>query len=89
MKNDIQIIIEIPLETVQSKSYNTNIKRYGEHNNSCLICGKVINENSPFKSVQLLNNGNLISTGQPFDDSQGFFMVGYDCANKLVVKFAF
>jgi hypothetical protein len=85
----IQRIIEIPLEEVQSENYDANVERYGDHSNTCLICGKRVKEGKE-KMVHLLNNGNIVSyEGEDIENSQGFFPVGSDCANKLIIKFAF
>lgn len=82
----IQRIIEIPISELQTeKAKNTDITI----NNCCVICAKKINENSKYKMVQLLNNGNIVSSDQDFENSQGFFPVGSECLKKLVINFAF
>jgi hypothetical protein len=84
----IRAFVEIPIENVKSKMYQQNIELYGEHSNSCLICGKPIKESNP-KHVHLLTNGNIVSyDGDDIDNSQGFFPVGKSCAKKLVINFA-
>ncbi len=88
MESTIQRIIEIPLEEVQSPNYEKNIDRFGDHSDTCLICGKKTNGKS--KYVHLLTNGNIVSYGSDdIVESQGFFPVGSDCAKKLVVQFTF
>ena len=88
MSQSIQRIIEIPLDEVRSKNYDDNIERLNEDTNTCFICGKRIKPGRE-KMVQYLTNGNLVSTDQDVENSQGFFPVGPDCAKKLVIKFAF
>ena len=84
----IQRIIEIPLHEVQSPNYENNLERFGDHSDTCLICGKRTKGNT--KSVHLLTNGNIVSySGDDIEESQGFFPVGSDCAKKLTIKFAF
>lgn len=77
-------IVEVPLEEVQSKDYAKNEKA-GGNRNPCLICGKEIT--GAHKNVQLLTNGNIVSSDQSFTNSQGFFPVGLNCARKLVITF--
>lgn len=85
----IQRIIEIPLEEVRSEQYEDNIKRYGDHDNSCFICGKRITSGKE-RMVHLLTNGNIVSYGsEDIENSQGFFPVGSDCAKKLTINFTF
>lgn len=57
--------------------------------NCCCVCGNPIKEGVNPKMVQLLTNGNIISSIENFEDSQGFFPVGPECAKKLIVNFAF
>lgn len=80
----IQRVIEIPLEEVQSPDYH---KRKHGVNEPCLICGKPLK--GEYKQVQLLTNGNIVSSDQDFTNSQGFFGVGKDCAKKLIIQFSF
>lgn len=83
--NTIQRIIEIPLSELQSdkaKSMDITLSK------CCCICGKPIKANN-YKLVQLLTNGNIVSSDQEFVESQGFFPVGNDCAKKLIIKFSF
>jgi len=79
---ELNIIIQIPLESIQKE----NIHHSDGH---CFICGNKLGNNSKF--VQLLTNGNLINSDEDFEESQGFFPVGSECAKKLEykVKFAF
>lgn len=79
----IQRIIQIPLEEIQTYKAGNTIGK-----NPCLICGKEIKTKS-HKWVQLLTNGNIISTDQPIENSQGFFPVGNECAKKLTIQFSF
>ena len=39
--------------------------------------------------VHLLTNGNLVSSDEDFDNSQGMFPVGNECKNKLPNNFIF
>lgn len=81
----IQRIFEIPLEEVQTEEAKRKDTSIGE---CCLVCGKKIKGNA-HKYVQLLTNGNIVSSEEDFTNSQGFFPVGNDCAKRLVIKFAF
>lgn len=83
----IELIIEFPLDELQTQG----AKKQPFHITSscCIICGKAIKEGQKTKSVQLLTNGNIVSSDQDFANSQGFFPVGSDCAKKLVINFAF
>ena len=84
----VQRIIQIPIDEVRSKQYESNIDKYGDHSDTCFICGKRIKADNK-KYVQYLTTGEIISTDQEVEDSQGFFPVGSDCAKKLVIQFAF
>jgi hypothetical protein len=82
----IQRIIEIPLNELQTdKAKNIDITI----NNCCVICAKKLKDNTKVKYVQLLTNGNIVSTNQNIENSQGFFPVGSECLKKLVINFAF
>ena len=85
----ISTLVQIPLESVQTTSYHKNLAKYGNDSDTCICCGKRVKNYPSCKYVQLLTNGNLISSDQDFDNSQGLFPVGNDCAKKLVVSFAF
>jgi len=85
----IQLINQIHLDVVQSTNYQKNINAYGEHSDTCLICGKRVKDITKSKLVHLLTNGNLISTDEAHEDSQGFYSVGSDCAKKLIISFSF
>lgn len=92
--NTIQRILCIPIEEVRSQNYESNIKKYGEHANTCFICGKRIKNMEKSKMVHYLTTGNIVSyAGDDIEDSQGFFPVGSNCAKKidlyLVIQFAF
>jgi hypothetical protein len=80
----IDIVVQIPLESVQTDWAKEN----GVRPDHCLICGKKIKNPDSAKTVHLLTNGNLISSSEDFEDSQGGFPVGADCAKRLVVRFA-
>ena len=85
----INRIIEIELSEVQSPEYDNNIERYGDHSDTCLICGKRTLNKNP-KYVHYTKNGTIISyAGDDLVESQGFFPVGKECAKKLVINFTF
>jgi hypothetical protein len=88
MSQSIQRIVEIPLDEVRAKDYDDNVRRLNPECYNCFICGKMVKPGRE-KWVQYLTNGNLVSTDQDIENSQGFFPVGPDCAKKLVIKFAF
>ena len=80
----IQRIIEIPLEEVQTpKAKAMDVTMCG----CCIVCGKRV-KSKKTKYVQLLTNGNIISTDQGIEGSQGFFPVGPECEKRLVIAFA-
>ena len=82
----IQRIMQVPLSELQTaKALNMDITT----SNCCCVCGNKITEFAKVKHVQLLTNGDIISTDQDVDGSQGFFPVGPECFKKLVIKFAF
>jgi hypothetical protein len=86
--NTVQKIIQIPIGEIRSKQYENNIDKYGDHSDTCFICGKRIKTINK-KYVQYLTTGEIISTDQEVENSQGFFPVGIDCAKKLVIQFTF
>jgi hypothetical protein len=87
--DSIQKIIYVPLEEIQSKNYDANVSKYGEHSDTCLICGKRTANKKNTKSVHYLTTGEIVSTMEDHENSQGCFPVGAECAKKLVIKFAF
>lgn len=88
MQNTIQQVIQVPLEDVRSKDYDSNEEKCGKHE-PCFICGRPLKEGQQRKWVQYLTSGHIVSTDQELDNSQGFFPVGNDCAKKLVITFTF
>lgn len=76
-------IFEIPLDDIIDENYKENCKG----DNLCICCGK--NIKAPRYHVHLLDDGNLVSTQEPFDISQGFFPIGSSCKNKLPNNFYF
>jgi hypothetical protein len=77
-----QWLFEIPLEDIQDEAADG-----GPFATSCICCGrKVVN---PKYLVHLLTNGNLISSAEAFDNSQGFFIIGASCRGKLPNNFYF
>lgn len=85
----IQRIIEIPLDEVRSEKYEQAIERLGDHSDTCFICGKRTAGKANTKMVQYLTNGNIVSTLEEIEGSQGCFPVGPECAKKLIIRFAF
>lgn len=73
-----QWIFQIPLEDVRTSS---NV------GDGCFLCGKKLK--SKRYQVHLLTNGNLVSSDESFDNSQGFFDIGSECKNKLPNNFYF
>jgi len=85
MKPDIHRWIHtIPLQDVEDESLS-----HTNHGNAnpCICCGKEIKNVRYF--VHLLTDGNLISSDQDFDNSQGFFPIGSECKNRLPNNFVF
>ena len=78
-------IFEIPLSDVQNIVHKKNT----QHSEECLLCGKQMKNTGVKQFVHMLTNGNLVSTDQDFDNSQGFFPVGNECKNKLPNNFIF
>ena len=81
----IQRIIEIPIEELQNEDAKKNWGQYQE--NQCCLCGKKVGKNS--KMIHYLTNGNIVSTLEDHEDSQGLFPVGSECAKKLIIQFSF
>lgn len=81
----IQRIIEIPLDEVQTEKAKAIDVTLGR---CCIVCGKQVKSKNT-KYVQLLTNGNIVSTDQDIEGSQGFFPVGPECEKRLVITFAF
>ena len=82
----IQKIIKIPLEEVQTEK-----ARSMDISNSfcCAICGKKLKEGKEYKYIQLLTTGEIVSTAEDIENSQGFFPVGSECVKRLVINFSF
>jgi hypothetical protein len=81
----IQLIVQVPLwdlQTEKARKIDITITH------CCVICAKPI-KGDKYKSVQLLTNGNIVSTDEDIEDSQGFFPVGPECSKKLILNFAF
>lgn len=77
-----QWIFQIPLEDVQEDSYD----EFGNPR-PCICCGKEIKETKYW--VHMLTNGNLVSSDEDFENSQGFFPIGNACKKKLPNNFYF
>ena len=80
--------MELSLQKAQSKSYEDNLERYGDHSDTCLICGKRTKNDEQTKMVHLLTNGNL-TTEEEHEESQGAFPIGGGCAARLKKQFKF
>ena len=74
-------IFEIPLDDVKTTDKDTTISK------CCFLCGKKIAEEKQW--VHYLENGNLVSSPEDFDNDQGFFPIGNECKNKLPNNFIF
>ena len=86
----IDWIVEYPLDDLRSPKYVANIKKYGDHSDTCIICGRRMTGSKKIRYVHLLTNGNIVSYGSDdITQSQGFFPVGSDCAKKLIIQFTF
>lgn len=77
------VYMEIKYDDVISSKYYDNIDKYGDHSNTCFICGKRTSKN---KWVHYTTRGNL--TNNPnHEHSQGYFPIGSECAKKLPKSF--
>lgn len=84
--DSINLIVKFPLRDLQTeKAQNMDITI----TDCCCICGKKLKNSANTKMVQLLTSGNIVSTDQDIENSQGFFSVGSECLKKLVIKFTF
>lgn len=83
MKRDInRWVFQIPLSDVSTTDEDTTVRH------CCFLCGKtIIGYNKHL--VHYLTNGNLVSSDQNFENSQGFFPIGSECKNKLPNNFIF
>jgi len=70
---------ELNLNDYRSENYDGNIERYGDHSNTCFLCGKRTASNL---YVHYTWNGYL-TDNIDHPESQGWFVVGSDCAKKL------
>lgn len=75
-------VFEIPVEDIQVEDYDET-----KNENPCICCNKLIKEDKWV--VHMLTNGNLVSSDQEFENSQGFFPIGNACKNKLPNNFYF
>lgn len=75
----------MPLEEVQTEKAKAMDVTLG---NCCIVCGKRLKPKNT-KYVQMLTNGNIVSTDQDIEGSQGFFPVGSECEKRLIITFAF
>jgi hypothetical protein len=82
MKNLSKWVFEIPLSDIMEDSYDE-----GKGENPCICCGKDIK--SPRHYVHLLTNGNIVSSEEEFDNSQGLFPIGNSCKSKIPNNFYF
>lgn len=76
--------IEVSLYELQTtKARNEDITVTG----GCAICGKPIKDENNALYIHLLTNGNIVSSFEDFENSQGCFPVGSECAKKLIINF--
>lgn len=73
------------INLVRSKRYDDNIETFGDHGDTCIVCGRRTAEKL---SVHLLTSGHLFD-GDDHPDSQGAFPIGPECAKKLPPAFVF
>lgn len=83
-KLTIQSVVEIPLWDLQTPHGR---KAFSSGANVCAICGKPIKEGAKVKYIHFLTNGNIVSSFEDMDNSQGCFPIGLECAKKLVIDF--
>lgn len=76
-------IFFIPLDDIMDEEY----KESKGAKNPCICCGKEIKQ--PRQSVHLLTTGDLVSTDEDVENSQGLFPIGNTCKNKLPNNFYF
>jgi hypothetical protein len=70
------------IQLPQSARYNDNVERYGEHDDTCICCGKRIS-NVTFH-VHMNTDWKIKPVEDSSEqDSQGFFPVGPECAKKI------
>ena len=83
MKNDSinRWVFFIPADAVKTISGDALTE------NGCFLCGRTIKR--PRYSVHLLTDGMLVSSDEPFDNSQGFFAIGGECRKRLPNNFVF
>ena len=77
----------IPLSDLTSPNYDQNEKRVRGEDWPCIICGKPVRQKTI--AVHMLTSGDLVSSEQDFDNSQGFYYIGPDCAKLLPNSFTF
>lgn len=76
-------IFEIPLADVQDWDITPD---WGA-DKLCCCCGRPIKQEKHM--VHMLTSGNLVSSDQDFDNSQGFFPIGSECLKRLPNNFIF
>ena len=76
-------IFQIPLSDIKKERKVKSI----QPKNPCICCNNEIKTTKYV--VHLLENGNLVSSDQEFQESQGFFPIGVKCKNKLPNNFYF
>lgn len=85
IKSKIDIAVEVPLYELQTEDGR---KVWSSGANGCAICGKKLSILTPSYFIHYLTNGNITSSFEECDNSQGMFPIGPDCAKRLVIKFA-
>jgi len=75
-------VFQIPLEDIKITEKDTTIA------NCCFLCGEKINGKAKYV-VQYLNTGVIISSEEPFIQTQGFYPIGSECRKNLPNNFVF
>jgi len=80
------------IELIETARKESNIDRYGDYLDTCICCGKRT-KNAKFQ-IHMSDNWMVCNLptedGFPDDiDSQGFWIVGNDCAKKFPKEFIF
>lgn len=76
-------VTTIELESIRSAKYDNNIDIYGDHSDTCFLCGKPTAQKL---WVHYTTDGELTSDDN-HPDSQGLFPIGSECAKKLPKSF--
>ena len=74
-------VFKIALEDIRGEY------KEGKGVSPCICCGKEVK--NPKYYVHLLTSGDLVSSDEEFEDSQGLFPIGNSCKSKLPNNFYF